>query len=46
MIMILGDEPAPPYTEPRGTCPEYGSDQVIHHLLGAADPHTEPADPS
>lgn len=46
MIMILGDEPAPPYTEPRGTCPECGSGQVTHHLLGAADPRTEPADPS
>lgn len=46
MIMILGDEPAAPYTEPRGTCPECGSGQVIHHLLGIADPRTEPADPA
>ena len=45
MIMILGDEPALPYTEPRGTCPDCGSGQVIHHLLGVADPRTEPADP-
>lgn len=46
MMMILGEEPAPPYTDPRGTCPECGSDQVIHHVLGVADPRAEPPVPS
>lgn len=45
MMMILGENPAPPYTEPRGACPECGSGKVIHHVLGAADPRTEPPAP-
>ncbi|MBE9404262.1 hypothetical protein IOE58_08715 [Brachybacterium sp. Marseille-Q2903] len=45
MIMILGEEPTPPYTEPRGTCPDCGSARVRHHLLGMADPRTDPPPP-
>lgn len=46
MIFILREEPDPPYTEPRGTCPDCGSDEVIHHVFGVADPRTEPPAPS
>ena len=45
MIMILGEEPEPPYTAPRGTCPVCGSPRVTHHLLGGPDPRTEPPAP-
>lgn len=45
MIMILGEDPEPPYTEPRGTCPKCGSPRVTHHLLGSPDPRTEPPAP-
>lgn len=45
MIMFLGEEPEPPYTEPRGTCPECGSSRVRHHRLGMQDPRTEPPAP-
>lgn len=45
MIMILGEEPAVPCPEPRGTCPECGSHRVTHHLLGGPDPRTEPPVP-
>lgn len=45
MIMFFGEEPEPPYTEPRGTCPECGSSRVRHHLLGMQDPRTQPPAP-
>lgn len=45
MIMILGDEPPEPYSEPRGTCPVCGAHQVIHHPLGGPDPRLDEKDP-